>query len=79
MNKDAVEGNFEQVKGKIKETWGKLTDNDIMLYKGQREKFLGKLQENYGLAKEDAEKKLKAIEEATSASTSTRKGEDKAA
>lgn len=62
-NMDQAEGKFTQLKGKIKETWGKLTDNDIMLYKGQHEQFLGKLKEHYGLAKEDAEKKLKALED----------------
>ena len=64
MNKEQVDGKFEQLKGKFKETWGKLTDSDITLYNGQREQFLGKLKEHYGLAKEDAEKKIKALEEA---------------
>ena len=41
------------MKGKIKESWGELTDNDVALYDGKREQFLGKLQENYGLAKQD--------------------------
>jgi len=77
MNKEETVGKFEQMKGKIKEAWGKLTDDDISLYNGQREQFFGKLKENYGIAKEDAEKKLKAIEEA--ASPATRKGTDKAA
>ncbi len=63
MNMDQAEGRFTQMKGKIKETWGKLTDNDIMLYKGQHEQFLGKLKDHYGLAKEDAEKKLKVMED----------------
>jgi len=74
MNKEQTEGKFEQLKGKMKETWGKLTDNDFTLYNGQREQFLGKLKEHYGLAKEDAEKKLKALEE-----TSGCCGSDKAA
>ncbi len=64
MNMDQAEGRFAQMKGKMKETWGKLTDNDIMLYKGQHEQFLGKLKDHYGLAKEDAEKKLKVMEDA---------------
>ncbi len=63
MNKDQIDGKFEQLKGKIKQTWGKLTDNDIMLYNGQREQFLGKLKDHYGLAKEDAEKQMKTLEE----------------
>jgi len=66
MNKEQAEGKFEQLKGKMKESWGKLTDNDFTLYNGQREQFLGKLKEHYGLAKEDAEKKIKAFEDAAS-------------
>jgi uncharacterized protein YjbJ (UPF0337 family) len=69
MNPEQANGQFEQLKGKIKETWGKLTDNDVMLYNGQREKFLGKIKEHYGLAKEDAEKKMKALEDAIKTST----------
>ena len=68
MNKDQVQGKAEQIGGKLKATWGKLTDNDLALYNGKREQFLGKLKEHYGLAKEDAEKKLKAIEDANDSS-----------
>lgn len=64
MNKEQVEGKFGQLKGKLKETWGKLTDNDITLYDGKREQFLGKIKEHYGLAKADAELKIKALEDA---------------
>lgn len=63
MNREQAEGKFDQIKGKLKETWGKLSDNDITLYNGQREQFLGKLKEHYGLAKEEAEKKIKALED----------------
>ena len=72
MNKEQTEGKFEQFKGKIKETWGKLSDNDIALFNGQREQFLGKLKEHYGLAKEDAEKKIKALEEASGCSSTNK-------
>ncbi len=64
MNKEQVQGKAEQLKGEIKKTWGKLTDNDITLLDGKRDQFLGKLKEHYGLAKEDAEKKIKAMEDA---------------
>lgn len=63
MNKEQVSGQTDQLKGKIKQTWAKLTDNDIMLLDGKRDEFLGKLKEHYGMAKEDAEKKIKAIED----------------
>jgi len=73
MNKEQVQGKAEQLKGDIKKTWAKLTDNDIMLLEGNRDKFLGKLKEHYGLAKEDAEAKVKALEDACeSASTSSK-------
>lgn len=68
MNKEQVQGKTEQITGKLKATWGKLTDNDVALYHGKREQFLGKLKEQYGLAREEAEKKLKAIEESCGAS-----------
>ena len=64
MNKEQLHGKAEQLKGEIKKTWAKLTDNDILLLDGKRDQFLGKLKEHYGLAKEDAEKKIKALEDA---------------
>jgi uncharacterized protein YjbJ (UPF0337 family) len=63
MNKEQMSGKFDQLKGELKKTWGKLTDNDIMLFDGQREKFVGKLKEYYGINKEEAEKRIKAIED----------------
>lgn len=47
---------------KVKETWGKLTDEDIKLYSGNREQFFAKLQEKQNVTKEDAEKRLQEIE-----------------
>jgi len=62
MNQDQAEGNWEQFKGKVKETWGKLTDDDIALINGKRQQFFGKLQEKHGIAQEHAEKQLKEFE-----------------
>ena len=73
MNKEQVEGKAEELKGKIKQTWAKLTDNDVALYNGKRDEFLGKLKEHYGLAKEDAEKKVKMIEEACGCNATSKK------
>lgn len=64
MNQDQIDGKFTQLKAEFKKTWGKLTDNDMMLYNGKREQFIGKIKEQYGLAKEDAEKQIKAMEDA---------------
>ncbi|MDR3449561.1 MAG: CsbD family protein [Alphaproteobacteria bacterium] len=63
MNTDQIKGQAKQLSGKLKETWGKLTDDDLALYEGQRDQFLGRVQQQYGIAKEDAEKKLRMIEE----------------
>ena len=63
MNKEQIVGIAEQLKGKIKVAYGKLTDNDIALLDGKRDQFLGKMKEHYGLEKEEAEKKIKAIED----------------
>ncbi len=63
MNWDQIQGNWKQFKGKVKEQWGKLTDDDIQVISGQRDKLIGKLQEKYGIAKEDAERQLKDFEE----------------
>jgi uncharacterized protein YjbJ (UPF0337 family) len=58
MNWEQVEGNWMQVKGKVKEKWGKLTDDDLTLAAGKRDVLAGRLQERYGIAKEQAEKDL---------------------
>lgn len=63
MNSDQISGNFHKLKGKIKETWGNLTDDEIALYNGKQEQFFGKLQEKYGIAKDEAEKRLKRFED----------------
>lgn len=58
MNKNTLRGDWSMIKGKIKQKWGKLTDDDLMAINGQRDQLVGKLQKRYGLAKERAEKEL---------------------
>ena len=58
MNEDTIAGNWKQFKGKVKEQWGKLTDDDFDVIDGRREQLLGKLQERQGLAREAAEKQI---------------------
>jgi uncharacterized protein YjbJ (UPF0337 family) len=58
MNKDIIEGNWEQVKGTVKKQWGKLTDNHLEEIEGNRQKLAGRLQELYGISREEAEKKV---------------------
>ena len=57
MNWDQIEGKWKQAKGSLKPPWGKLTDDDLDVIGGQRDKLVGKLQERYGYAKEDAQKR----------------------
>jgi uncharacterized protein YjbJ (UPF0337 family) len=56
MNSDQIEGNWKQLKGKMREKWGKLTDNDWEQVAGKKDQLLGKLQERYGYTKEQAER-----------------------
>ena len=56
MNWDQVEGKWKQLKGSVKQKWGKLTDSDLDYIAGKRDEFTGRLQERYGLAKEEAQK-----------------------
>ena len=58
MNENTVKGNWLQFKGKVKEQWGKLTDDDLDVIEGKREVLAGKIQERYGIAKDEAEKQL---------------------
>ena len=62
MNKDQFQGKWQQLKGKVKEKWGKLTDDDMTEINGKREQLLGKLQARYGYAKEKAEEALTDFE-----------------
>ena len=58
MNWDRIEGNWKQFKGKVKEQWGKLTDDDIDVIAGKRDQLVGKIQEQYGITKDEAEKQV---------------------
>ena len=62
MNWDRIEGNWKQVTGKAKVQWGKLTDDDLDVVAGRRDQLAGKIQERYGIAKDEAEKQLSAWE-----------------
>jgi len=59
MTWDIIEGNWKQAKGKVKEQWGKLTDDDFDVIRGRREQLTGKIQERYGLTMDEAEKQVK--------------------
>lgn len=60
MNWDMVEGKWKQFKGDVRNTWGKLTDDDLEAIAGKKDKLVGRLQERYGLERDQAEKDVDA-------------------
>ena len=58
MNWDRIEGNWKQLKGSVKERWGKRTDDQLDVIAGKRDNLAGRIQETYGLSKDEAEKQL---------------------
>ena len=58
MNWDRVEGNWRQFTGKVKEKWGKLTEDDITTIDGKHDQLVGRIQERYGIAKDEAKKQV---------------------
>jgi uncharacterized protein YjbJ (UPF0337 family) len=58
MNWDQIKGKWTQYKGKAKEQWGDLTDDDLTKVEGNRDQLVGKIQEQYGVAKEEAERQI---------------------
>jgi uncharacterized protein YjbJ (UPF0337 family) len=57
MNWDQIEGKWKQLTGSAKQQWANLTDDDLQYIAGSKDKLIGKLQERYGLQKEDAQKR----------------------
>jgi uncharacterized protein YjbJ (UPF0337 family) len=58
MNWDRVKGNWKQLKGELRAQWGKLTDDDLEVIAGSRDRLVGRLQELYGIRKEEAERQI---------------------
>lgn len=58
MNWDRLEGQWKQMKGSVKERWGKLTDDDLNVIGGKKEQLVGHIQERYGIAKDEAQKQV---------------------
>jgi uncharacterized protein YjbJ (UPF0337 family) len=63
MNWDVIEGDWTQFKGHVKKKWGKLTDDNLDAIAGKRDQLAGKIQEIYGITKEQAELQVKAFEQ----------------
>jgi uncharacterized protein YjbJ (UPF0337 family) len=58
MNWDRIEGNWKQLTGKVKEQWGKLTEDDLTVIGGKQDQLVGRIQERYGIAKDEAERQV---------------------
>ena len=73
MNWDQIEGNWKQMTGKAREKWGKLTDSDFETAAGKKDQLVGRIQERYGIAKDEADRQAdewaKAIKDETKTST----------
>ena len=63
MNEDRIKGQWKQLQGKLKARWGKLTDDDLKVAEGSSGYLAGKLQERYGIARDEAMKQLKEFDE----------------
>lgn len=59
MNQDRLQGRWKQLKGKIREGWGRLTDDDLDVIAGRRDQLLGRIQERHGAAREDAREEVR--------------------
>ncbi|HUK24091.1 MAG TPA: CsbD family protein [Terriglobales bacterium] len=60
MNWDQIEGKWKQAKGAVKEKWGRLTDGDLDVIAGKRDQLIGKIQERYGITKEEAQTQVES-------------------
>jgi uncharacterized protein YjbJ (UPF0337 family) len=58
MNDDRIEGGWKRVKGKVREQWGQLTDDDLDVIAGRRDQLLGRIQQRHGVARDEAEKQV---------------------
>jgi len=58
MNDDTLKGQWKQLKGSVREQWGKLTNDDVDQIEGQSEQLVGKVQERYGIAKDEARRQV---------------------
>jgi len=62
MNRDQMKRNWKQFVGKAKEKWGRLTNDDWQIVEGKRDQLVGKIQERYGIAREEAERQVAEFE-----------------
>jgi uncharacterized protein YjbJ (UPF0337 family) len=58
MNQDQIEGRWHQIKGQVKERWGRISNDDLDIIEGRAERLAGKIQERYGVARQEAERQI---------------------
>lgn len=63
MNNDILKGQWKQIKGQVKQQWGKLTDDDLLQAEGQRDKLVGIVQNRYGIARDEADRQVRQFED----------------
>lgn len=63
MNEDRIQGQWKQLSGKMKNKWGKLTDDDLQAAEGDSEYLVGKVQERYGIARDEAKKQVEEFKD----------------
>jgi uncharacterized protein YjbJ (UPF0337 family) len=59
MNEDRIQGRWKEIKGKVKERWGQLTEDDLDVIAGRRDQLLGRIQQRHGLAREEADRQVR--------------------
>jgi uncharacterized protein YjbJ (UPF0337 family) len=64
MNWDTIKGQWKEIRGQVKEQWGKLTDDDLDRVEGKRDQLVGAVQKRYGIARDEAERQVKEFETA---------------
>lgn len=62
MNEDKIKGQWKQIRGKVKTRWGRLTDDDLTVADGSTDYLAGKLQERYGIARDEAKKQIREFD-----------------
>ncbi len=74
MNWDRIEGNWKQFSGKVRQQWGKLTDDDLDRIGGRRDELAGRIQEAYGVSKDEADRQIEKFAGTLDAGTSDTAG-----
>jgi uncharacterized protein YjbJ (UPF0337 family) len=72
MNEDTLKGQWNQLKGKVRQKWGELTNDDVNVIQGQSEQLVGLIQQRYGIARAEAERQVKEWLRDTTTPTPTR-------